>query len=125
MAAVLGIDGSLNIPLEEVDVAASSRNATSMELPFRELLVRNWSRVKHLPHGWAIPQNRERVGTLEAVELTPHEIEDCLKALNGCVAARIVECLFLEIVERVIKEREKLHCCLKELGFDLCDALRK
>ena len=59
------------------------------------------------------------------MELPLREIEDCLEVLSGCVAAGIVGCLFLEIVERVIEERDTLQYHLEELDDNLRDALKK
>ena len=63
--------------------------------------------------------------TLEAGELVLCEIEDCLEALSGHVVAGIVGCLFIKIVERVIKESDTLQHRLEELCDDLWDALKK
>lgn len=46
--------------------------------------------------------------TQEAAELALHEKEDCLEALNGRVAAGILGYVFLEMVESVIEERERV-----------------
>ena len=79
----------------------------SVGLPMEVPLVGNWPRVKHLIEGWSLPQNWGMVETLEAVALAFHEIEDSLEALSGLVAAAVVKSIFLEIVESVIKERER------------------
>ena len=47
-------------------------------------------------------------GDTRSCGISPREVEDCLEALSGHVAARIVGCLFLEIVESVIEERERV-----------------
>ena len=92
--------------------AAPPRSPLSVGLPNGDPLVGNWSRVKHLLEGWGLPQNWGRVETREAAELAFGETEDCLEALSGCVAARIVGYLFLNIVERVIKERDPTSALL-------------
>ena len=99
-----------------VEGAALPKGLLSVGLQLGEPLVENWSRVKHLLDGWALPQNWESVETPGAVELALSEIEDCLEVLSGHVAAGIVGCLYLKIVERDIKERDKLQGCLEELG---------
>ena len=55
-----------------------------------------------------LPQNWGRVETLGAAELALRQIEDCLEALNGRVAAGIVGSLFVQIVESVTEERERI-----------------
>ena len=92
----------------------------------------NWSRVKHLLEGWGLPQNWGRVETPEATELALHQIEDCLEDLSGCVVASIVGSLFIQKVESVIEERQRLwqerdtlQYHLEDLGDDLWDALKR
>ena len=59
------------------------------------------------------------------MELALCEIQDCLEALSGYVTAKIMGCLSLEIVERVIEERDKLLHCLELLSDDQGMHLRK
>ena len=81
-----------------VEGTASRKGPLSMGLPTGEPLVGNWSMVNHLLEGWNLPQ-LGRGGDTGSSGISPHEIEDCSEALRGRVAARMVGCLFLEIVE--------------------------
>ena len=91
-----------------VEGAAPLGNPLYVALPTGEPLVGNWSRVKHILQWWGLPQDWGRVETPEAAELALHEIEDFIEALSGHVADGIVGSLFLEIMENVIKERERV-----------------
>lgn len=126
-----GDDGEATMAVE-VQGAALLGNPLYVGLPIGEPLVRNWSRVKHLLEGWSLPQTWGRMETPEAAELALHQTEDCLELLSGRGVPGIVGSLFIQIVESVIEERERLRQKrdalqhhLEELGNDFWDALKE
>ena len=100
--------GEAPVDAEAEDLTSPVIIPPAVGLPTWEPLVGNWSRVKYLLEGWSLPQNGGRVETLEAAELAPCELEDCLETLGGWAVAGIVGSLFIEIVENVIQEKERI-----------------